>query len=189
MKFSLKIVFYVDERIQNILIRNIKRRLIDKKTFFYEKFLMIESWRIEKRIRKFISNFTITCYRNHFMMLYLNEYRNLNFWITFQIVNRDVKINTFYLKTIYRLFFEIFEIENEYIRQKFLEMQIKIRSISIFDDNLNFEKNQYMTYQRIINNFFLSQFENHEKQIFSLQIQKKQKKNFIVYVRDMMQWS
>ena len=62
------------------------------------------------------------------------------------MTKRDVEVNTLYLKIVHRLFSEEFEVENECIRQRLLEMQIKIRSTSMLDDSLNLDENQYVTY-------------------------------------------
>ena len=98
------------------------------------------------------------------------------------MIKRDVKINIFYLKTIHRLFFEIFEIENECIRQKFFEIQIKIRSISMFDDNLNLNENQYVTYQRIINNFLSVTFRKSRETEFFVTNSKRTNKFFLLHI-------
>ena len=98
------------------------------------------------------------------------------------MIKRDVKINIFYLKIVQRLFFEDFESENECIRQRLLEMQSKIRSTSMLDDSLNFDENQYVTYQRIISNFFFVTVRESRKTDFFVTDSEETNKSFLLHI-------
>ena len=87
------------------------------------------------------------------MMLYPDEYRDLNSWTTSQVAKRDVEANTLYLEAVHRLFPEEPEAEDECIRQRLLEMQTKIRPAPMLGDSLGLDGDQYVAYQRIISNF------------------------------------
>ena len=98
------------------------------------------------------------------------------------MTKRDVKVNILYLKIVHRLFFEEFEVENECIRQRLLEMQIKIRSTSMLDDNLDFDENQYVTYQRIISNFFFVTTRKSRKTDFFVTDSEETSKSFLLHI-------
>ena len=98
------------------------------------------------------------------------------------MIRRVVKINNFYLEIVHRLFFEISQNQNDCIRQKFFEMQIKIRSISMLDDNLNLNENQYITYQRIISNFFSFTFRKFRDTNFFVTNLEKTEKFFLLHI-------
>ena len=98
------------------------------------------------------------------------------------MIRRVVKINNFYLEIVHRLFFEISQNQNDCIRQKFFEIQIKIRSISMFDDNLDLNENQYIAYQRIISNFFSFTFRKFRDTNFFVTNSERTEKSFLLHI-------
>lgn len=87
------------------------------------------------------------------MTLYPDEYRDLHSWTTSQVTRRAVEANNLYLEAVHRLFPEVSQDQNDCIRQRLLEMQVKVRPAPMLGDSLGLDGDQYVAYQRIISNF------------------------------------